>query len=98
MAGGQSEADDDSAADHAELRAEYERLLKTQSTGNITEQTAHHSNRLHGMDVCVERQQQFYTTFLSLSSLSVACGLWLFFCFCNKTTRKRLTTKIARGY
>ena len=53
MAGGQSEADDDSAADHAELRAEYERLLKTQSTGNITEQTAHHSNRLHGMCVCV---------------------------------------------
>ena len=51
VAGGQSEADDDSAADHAELRAEYERLLKTQSTGNITEQTAHHSNRLHGMCV-----------------------------------------------
>ena len=51
MAGGQSEADDDSAADHTELRAEYERLLKTQSTGNITEQTGHHSNRLHGMCV-----------------------------------------------
>ena len=97
MAGGQSEADDDSAADHAELRAEYERLLKTQSTGNITEQTGHHhSNRLHGM--CVKTAAVLYSISVVVFSLSVTCGPWLFFCFGNKTTRKRLTTKIARGY
>ena len=85
MAGGQSEADDDSAADHAELRAEYERLLKTQSTGNITEQTAHHSNRLHGM--CVKTAAVLYHISVVVFSL---CNMWpwLFCCFGNNTTRK----------
>ena len=73
MAGGQNEADDDSAANHAELRAEYERLLKTQSTGNITEQTGHHSNRLHGRCVCVKTAAVLYHISVVVFSL---CNMW----------------------